>query len=67
MAIEASSIGLHQHRLAGLQARRLSDECWQRSFDYHGSQAAYERAKLSMFDLLQPHGRAILPGDDPIA
>jgi UDP-N-acetylmuramoyl-L-alanyl-D-glutamate--2,6-diaminopimelate ligase len=67
VALEASSIGLHQARLAGLTFRAaVLTNVGSDHLDYHGSQAAYERAKRSLFASLAPDGIAVLPGDDPV-
>ena len=67
VALEASSIGLHQSRLAGLSFRAaVLTNVGSDHLDYHGSQAAYERAKRSLFASLAPDGIAVLPGDDPV-
>lgn len=50
-AIEASSIGLAEERLAGAQIRLAIFSNFTRDhLDYHGSMAAYWRAKRSLFD-----------------
>ncbi|WP_265299379.1 UDP-N-acetylmuramoyl-L-alanyl-D-glutamate--2,6-diaminopimelate ligase [Verminephrobacter eiseniae] len=64
-AIEASSIGLEQGRLAGTQIRvAIFTNCTQDHLDYHGSMAAYWRAKRALFDWpgLQA---AVINIDDP--
>ncbi|MBV8620429.1 MAG: UDP-N-acetylmuramoyl-L-alanyl-D-glutamate--2,6-diaminopimelate ligase [Curvibacter sp.] len=49
-AIEASSIGLAEHRLDGSQVRvALFTNFTQDHLDYHGSMAAYWQAKKSLF------------------
>jgi murE/murF fusion protein len=49
-AIEASSIGLQEHRLAGTHIRvALFSNLTQDHLDYHGSMAAYWRAKRALF------------------
>ena len=50
-AIEASSIGLAEHRLAGTRIRvALFTNFTQDHLDYHGSMAAYWQAKTMLFD-----------------
>ncbi|WP_077037136.1 UDP-N-acetylmuramoyl-L-alanyl-D-glutamate--2,6-diaminopimelate ligase [Pelomonas sp. KK5] len=50
-AIEASSIGLKEHRLAGTQIRvALFTNFTQDHLDYHGSMDAYWEAKRALFD-----------------
>ncbi len=64
-AIEASSIGLSEHRLAGTRIRvALFTNFTQDHLDYHGSMAAYWQAKATLFDApgLQA---AVLNIDDP--
>ncbi|MEY4725903.1 MAG: hypothetical protein RLZ36_530 [Pseudomonadota bacterium] len=49
-AIEASSIGLAEHRLDGTQVRvAMLTNFTQDHLDYHGSMAAYWQAKLALF------------------
>ncbi|MBC7499449.1 MAG: UDP-N-acetylmuramoyl-L-alanyl-D-glutamate--2,6-diaminopimelate ligase [Herminiimonas sp.] len=51
LAIEASSIGLHQHRLAGLHVDvALFTNFTRDHLDYHGDMQAYEAAKTMLFD-----------------
>ena len=51
LAIEASSIGLHQDRLAGMHFdMALFTNFTRDHLDYHGDMAAYEAAKASLFD-----------------
>jgi UDP-N-acetylmuramyl-tripeptide synthetase len=64
-AIEASSIGLAEHRLAGTAIRTaIFTNLTQDHLDYHGSMQAYGQAKRALFDwpLLQS---AVLNLDDP--
>ncbi len=50
-AIEASSIGLAEHRLAGTQIRvAVFTNFTQDHLDYHGSMEAYWQAKTALFD-----------------
>jgi len=50
-AIEASSIGLAEHRLAGTQVRvALFTNFTQDHLDYHGSMDSYWQAKAALFD-----------------
>ncbi|MFI4939568.1 MAG: UDP-N-acetylmuramoyl-L-alanyl-D-glutamate--2,6-diaminopimelate ligase [Burkholderiales bacterium] len=51
LAIEASSIGLHQGRLNGLHFNAgLFTNFTRDHLDYHGDEAAYEAAKTILFD-----------------
>ncbi len=60
-AMEASSHGLHQHRLDGLYLRAAAFTNLTRDhLDYHGTMAAYRDAKLRLFqELLPPRHPAI--------
>lgn len=50
-AVEASSIGLAEHRLDGTRVRvALFTNFTQDHLDYHGSMAQYWQAKLALFD-----------------
>jgi len=50
VAIEASSIGLHQHRLAGTRiAVAVFTNLTRDHLDYHGSMQAYGEAKAALF------------------
>jgi UDP-N-acetylmuramyl-tripeptide synthetase len=65
-AIEASSIGLAEHRLAGTAIRvAVFTNLTQDHLDYHGSMPAYWQAKLALFDWpgLQA---AVVNLDDPL-
>ncbi len=54
-AMEASSHGLHQHRLDGLYLRAAAITNLTRDhLDYHGTMAAYRAAKLRLFQELLP-------------
>ncbi|MEO1193471.1 MAG: UDP-N-acetylmuramoyl-L-alanyl-D-glutamate--2,6-diaminopimelate ligase [Pseudomonadota bacterium] len=67
VVLEASSHGLDQHRLDGLDVAaaaftNLSHE----HLDYHGDMASYFAAKARLFaDLLRPDGVAVLNADSP--
>jgi UDP-N-acetylmuramoyl-L-alanyl-D-glutamate--2,6-diaminopimelate ligase len=51
LAIEASSIGLEQHRLSGLHVDvALFTNFTRDHLDYHGDMATYEAAKAMLFD-----------------
>jgi UDP-N-acetylmuramoyl-L-alanyl-D-glutamate--2,6-diaminopimelate ligase len=65
-AIEASSIGLAEHRLAGTQMRvGVFTNFTQDHLDYHGSMADYWQAKRALFDW--PGLRAAVVNlDDPV-
>ena len=66
-AIEASSIGLHQHRLAGTPVRTaVFTNLTRDHLDYHGDLHAYAHAKALLF--AQPGLRAAVVNlDDPAA
>ncbi len=56
-ALEASSHGLEQSRMAGLKLTAGGFTNFTRDhLDYHGSMAAYRAAKLRLFDSLLPRG-----------
>lgn len=61
VAIEASSHGIAQKRLAGLE---FCAAAWTNFTpdheDYHGGRDAYMRAKMSLFDYLQDGGKAFI-------
>jgi UDP-N-acetylmuramoyl-L-alanyl-D-glutamate--2,6-diaminopimelate ligase len=63
-AMEASSHGLHQHRLDGV---RLSVAAFtnltQDHLDYHGAMEAYREAKLMLWDRLGPGQAAVINVD----
>jgi len=64
-AVEASSIGLMEHRLEGTRVRvALFTNFTQDHLDYHGSMAAYWQAKLRLFDVAGPQAAAVNL-DDP--
>ena len=64
-AVEASSIGLMEHRLEGTRVRvALFTNFSQDHLDYHGSMAAYWQAKLRLFDAAGPQAAAVNL-DDP--
>jgi UDP-N-acetylmuramoyl-L-alanyl-D-glutamate--2,6-diaminopimelate ligase len=51
LAIEASSIGLHQGRMTGMHVDiALFTNFTRDHLDYHGDMAAYEEAKATLFD-----------------
>lgn len=66
LAIEASSIGLHQGRMSGMHIdTALFTNFTRDHLDYHGDMAAYEEAKAMLFDW--PGLRhAIINLDDPM-
>ena len=68
-AFEASSHGLHQHRIAGFEVQAAGFTNLSRDhLDYHGDMAAYLDAKLTLFrDLLAEDGTAVVWADDPAA
>jgi UDP-N-acetylmuramoyl-L-alanyl-D-glutamate--2,6-diaminopimelate ligase len=61
VALEASSHGLDQHRLDGMQLRAAAFTNLTRDhLDYHGTMAAYRDAKLRLFqEVLPPHHPAV--------
>jgi UDP-N-acetylmuramoyl-L-alanyl-D-glutamate--2,6-diaminopimelate ligase len=65
LAIEASSHGLHQHRLDGLRVRVGGFTNITRDhLDYHQTLDAYLRAKLLLYErLVQPNGAAVIDVD----
>lgn len=66
VAMEASSHGLHQHRLDGVHVRVAGFTNLTRDhLDYHHTEEAYFRAKLRLFtEVLQAGGVAVLNADD---
>jgi len=68
VALEVSSHGADQHRLAGLRLRALA---WtglgHDHFDYHKTRAAYLTAKLRALRQLETGGLLVVNGDDPTA
>jgi len=66
VAIEASSHGLHQHRLDGLSVAAAGFTNLTRDhLDYHGDMTSYRAAKERLFTaLLAPGGPAVLNIDD---
>ncbi len=67
VAIEASSIGLDQHRLGGVKVdAAIFTNLSRDHLDYHGSDQAYAQAKALLF--ARPELKvAIVNGDDPAA
>ena len=67
VVMEASSIGLHQHRLSGAQPRvAVFTNLSRDHLDYHGTLEAYTQAKLMLFQT--PGLRAaILNATDPVS
>lgn len=65
LAIEASSIGIEQHRLDGLKISAAAFTNLTRDhLDYHGSMADYKLSKLRLFsDLLVKEGVAVVNAD----
>lgn len=67
VAMEASSIGIEQHRLAGTQlAVAVFTNLSRDHLDYHGTMEAYAEAKAPLFSWPGLAG-AVLNGDDPCA
>lgn len=69
LAMEASSHGLAQHRLDGVEIRAAAFTNLTRDhLDYHGDMDAYRAAKLRLFEhLLRADGTAVVDGDADIA
>ena len=67
LAIEASSHGLDQRRLDGVEVAAAAFTNLSRDhLDYHGTEAEYFRAKCRLFEaLLIDRGVAVLPADQP--
>jgi UDP-N-acetylmuramoyl-L-alanyl-D-glutamate--2,6-diaminopimelate ligase len=65
LVLEASSHGLHQHRLDGLPIKRAAfTNLTQDHLDYHPTMEDYFHAKAKLFEeLLDPQGTAILNAD----
>ncbi|MBV8512562.1 MAG: UDP-N-acetylmuramoyl-L-alanyl-D-glutamate--2,6-diaminopimelate ligase, partial [Xanthobacteraceae bacterium] len=65
LAIEASSHGLHQHRLDGLRVKvGAFTNITRDHLDYHQTLDAYLRAKLLIYErLVQPDGAAVIDVD----
>jgi UDP-N-acetylmuramoyl-L-alanyl-D-glutamate--2,6-diaminopimelate ligase len=64
-AIEASSHGLDQYRLDGVTLAAAGFTNLTRDhLDYHGSEAAYRRAKLRLFETLLPGGSPVVANAD---
>lgn len=64
VAMEASSHGLHQHRLDGVKlALGAFTNLTQDHLDYHGTMDAYREAKLMLWDRLAPGAPAIVNAD----
>lgn len=67
LAMEASSHGLHQHRLDGVKVQAAGFTNLTRDhLDYHGSMEEYLQAKLRLFtEIVAPNGTAVLNADIP--
>ena len=65
LALEASSHGIHQRRLDGVELAAAGFlNLTQDHLDYHGDMAAYRAAKLRLFETLLPRGAtAVLNAD----
>lgn len=64
--VEASSVGLARHRLAGVELdAAVLTNVRQRHLDLHGSLVNYRRVKKRIFQHLRPHGFAVINADDP--
>ncbi|MFZ5722353.1 MAG: UDP-N-acetylmuramoyl-L-alanyl-D-glutamate--2,6-diaminopimelate ligase [Pseudomonadota bacterium] len=67
VAMEASSIGIEQHRMAGTRVRAaLFTNISRDHLDYHGTMEAYAEAKAALFSW-PGLGGAVINGDDPHA
>ncbi|HYF53433.1 MAG TPA: UDP-N-acetylmuramoyl-L-alanyl-D-glutamate--2,6-diaminopimelate ligase [Salinarimonas sp.] len=68
-AMEASSHGIHQHRLDGVRlAAAAFTNLGRDHLDYHGTMEAYLEAKLRLFETLLPDGAsAVVNADGPEA
>lgn len=66
LAMEASSHGLHQHRLDGVRLSAAAFTSFARDhMDYHPTEEDYFNAKARLFsELLPQKGTAVLNGDD---
>ena len=63
-AMEASSHGLHQHRLDGVKLTLAAfTNLTQDHLDYHGTMDAYREAKLMLWDRLEAGAPAIVNAD----
>lgn len=66
VVIEASSHGLDQHRLAGLDFDAVAFTNFsQDHLDYHETMDSYRDAKLKLLSLKKIHGQVITNADDP--
>lgn len=67
LAMEASSHGLHQHRLDGVKVQAAGFTNLTRDhLDYHGSMDEYLDSKLRLFtEIVAPNGTAVLNADIP--
>ncbi len=67
-AMEASSHGLHQHRMDGVKiAAAALTNVARDHMDYHPTAAHYAAAKLRLFSDLAPEGAAVVANaDDPV-
>lgn len=67
LVLEASSHGLAQHRLDGVDIRAAAFTNLSRDhLDYHGDMESYFRAKRRLFDeIMGPGGSAVLNADTP--
>ncbi len=67
LAFEASSHGLHQHRVGGLPVEAAAFTNLSRDhLDYHGDMANYLTAKLRLFsEVVRDGGSAVVWSDDP--
>lgn len=64
-ALEASSHGLDQNRLDGVEIAAAAFTSFSRDhLDYHADAAAYLAAKLRLFDAVMPEGRAAVLNAD---
>jgi UDP-N-acetylmuramoyl-L-alanyl-D-glutamate--2,6-diaminopimelate ligase len=69
LALEASSHGLHQHRLDGVKIKAAGFTNLTRDhLDYHQTMDAYRTSKLRLFaEVIEPGGIAVINADTPEA
>lgn len=64
VAMEASSHGLHQHRLSGIRLKAAAFTNLTRDhLDYHGTMEAYFAAKAEIFAYVEADGTAVINSD----
>ncbi len=66
VAMEVSSHGLHQGRLAAARFdAAVFTNLTRDHLDYHGTVEAYRASKLRLLEMIKPGGAAVLNADDP--